>query len=74
MLEETLLAEFLSKRTKAELGKLKGVMMELNPTAAGFSAKKLERIEQHLNENYLDAGKITGCQGHGIAARYPRIF
>ena len=37
-------------------------MMELNPTAAGFSAKKLERIEQHLNENYLDAGKITGCQ------------
>ena len=37
-------------------------MMELNPTAAGFSAKKLERIEQHLNESYLDAGKITGCQ------------
>ena len=36
--------------------------MELNPTATGFSAKKLERIEQHLNENYLDAGKITGCQ------------
>ena len=36
--------------------------MDLNPIAAGFSAKKLEHVERHLNNNYLQAGKIAGCQ------------
>jgi CubicO group peptidase (beta-lactamase class C family) len=36
--------------------------MELSPTRAGFDANRLERITAHLNKNYIDTGKIAGCQ------------
>lgn len=39
--------------------------MELNdiaPDAAGFSADRLERITNHLQQSYIDPGKIPGCQ------------
>lgn len=36
--------------------------MELNPKAAGFAAGRLERIADHLSRNYVDNGKIAGCQ------------
>ncbi len=39
--------------------------MDLNhiaPDAAGFSAERLERITSHLQHNYIEPGKITGCQ------------
>ncbi len=36
--------------------------MELAPAAAGFSPERLERITQHLNEQYIAPGKIAGCQ------------
>ena len=43
----------------------------------GFDAGRLERITDHLNRNYLDAGKIAGCQievrRHGEVA-YARSF
>ena len=29
---------------------------------SGLSAARLERITDHLNRNYIDAGKIAGCQ------------
>jgi CubicO group peptidase (beta-lactamase class C family) len=32
------------------------------PDAAGFSAERLERISDHLTRNYIEPGKITGCQ------------
>jgi CubicO group peptidase (beta-lactamase class C family) len=33
----------------------------VNPAKAGMNAKRLERIEQHLNEQYVSQGKIAGC-------------
>jgi CubicO group peptidase (beta-lactamase class C family) len=36
--------------------------METSPKRAGFSKKRLERITEHLDRNYIDAGKIAGCQ------------
>ncbi|HEY5646177.1 MAG TPA: serine hydrolase domain-containing protein [Pseudomonadales bacterium] len=36
--------------------------MDIAPEAAGFSAPRLERITDHLNRNYVEPGKITGCQ------------
>jgi len=36
--------------------------MDTAPEAAGFSAKRLERITDHLNRNYIGPGKIAGCQ------------
>jgi len=36
--------------------------MEIDPIKAGFDARKLARISQHLNENYIGPGKIAGCQ------------
>jgi len=36
--------------------------MELSASRAGFSAERLERITAHLNQNYVEPGKIAGCQ------------
>jgi CubicO group peptidase (beta-lactamase class C family) len=36
--------------------------MELEAAAAGFSEARLERITAHLEANYIEPGKITGCQ------------
>ena len=36
--------------------------MELQPSAAGFDAARLDRIAAHLQRNYLEPGKIAGCQ------------
>ena len=51
--------------------------MELDPTAAGFSAKRLERITDHLDRNYVSASKIAGCQAlvsrHGSVAYFKSL-
>ena len=51
--------------------------MELNPVAAGLNAARLERITAHIDTNYIEPGKITGCQvmvaRHGVPA-YFRSF
>ena len=48
--------------------------MDVNPTKAGFSAVKLEQISRHLNERYIQPGKIAGCQvmvsRHGVPAYF----
>lgn len=36
--------------------------MEVAPEQAGFSAERLERITTHLTRNYIEPGKIAGCQ------------
>ena len=36
--------------------------MEINPQAAGLSKIRLERITDHLQRNYIDTGKLSGCQ------------
>ena len=45
--------------------------MDINPIAAGFDAKRLERITDHLNENYIDPQKIAGCQV--VVARHGQV-
>lgn len=51
--------------------------MDTAPGPAGFDPKRLERITEHLNRNYIEPGKITGCQvlvaRHGHTA-YFRSF
>ena len=51
--------------------------MDTNPAAAGFSASKLQRIGEHLQENYIQPGKITGCQvmvsRHGTPAYFQSL-
>jgi CubicO group peptidase (beta-lactamase class C family) len=36
--------------------------MHLAPEKAGFSAERIERITAHLQHNYIDSGKLPGCQ------------
>ncbi len=48
--------------------------MQLAPEQAGFDGRRLERISDHLNRNYIEPGKIAGCQvlvaRHGHPAYY----
>jgi CubicO group peptidase (beta-lactamase class C family) len=37
-------------------------MMEFNPSRAGFSKRKLDRLQTHLQEHYVTPGKIPGCR------------
>ena len=36
--------------------------MKIEPDAAGMSEDRLERITEHFGPNYVDTGKIAGCQ------------
>ncbi len=36
--------------------------MDTDPRGAGFEPARLERITTHLNANYIEPGKIVGCQ------------
>ncbi|MBX3707786.1 MAG: beta-lactamase family protein [Pseudomonadales bacterium] len=36
--------------------------MDTTPKRAGFAKKRLERITEHLERNYIGPGKIPGCQ------------
>ena len=48
--------------------------MDVNPTKAGFSKVKLEQISRHLNERYIQPGKIAGCQVMVSRHRVPAYF
>src|SRR5258708_14835481 len=37
--------------------------MKVNPIGAGLDEGRLERITEHLQHRYVDAGRIAGCQG-----------
>ena len=36
--------------------------MHTDPSAAGFSPQRLERMTSHLSDNFVSPGKISGCQ------------
>lgn len=36
--------------------------LDLDPTAAGFDPARLARIDDHLQRQYVDRGRIAGCQ------------
>ena len=36
--------------------------MNINAENAGFDTGRLNRITEHLKRNYVDSGKIAGCQ------------
>jgi CubicO group peptidase (beta-lactamase class C family) len=36
--------------------------MKVNPVGAGLDEGRLERITEHLQHRYVDAGRIAGCQ------------
>jgi CubicO group peptidase (beta-lactamase class C family) len=36
--------------------------MELAPKRAGFAPERINRITDHLNRNFVEPGKIAGCQ------------
>jgi CubicO group peptidase (beta-lactamase class C family) len=36
--------------------------MKVNPVGAGLDEGRLERITEHLQHRYIDAGRIAGCQ------------
>src|SRR3954451_9204462 len=35
---------------------------DLDPKSAGFDPDRLTRIDRHLQEAYIDRGRIAGCQ------------
>src|SRR5579863_903425 len=45
--------------------------MEIAPKRAGFAPERINRITDHLNRNYIDSGKITGCQT--LVARHGHV-
>ncbi|HEY8171678.1 MAG TPA: serine hydrolase domain-containing protein [Dehalococcoidia bacterium] len=51
--------------------------MKLAPTDAGFSPDRLERITEHLTRQYIEPGKIAGCQTlvarHGHVAHFSSL-
>jgi CubicO group peptidase (beta-lactamase class C family) len=51
--------------------------MQVDTKPTGLSGKRLERITEHLDRNYVSAGKITGCQTlvarHGHVAYFKSI-
>jgi CubicO group peptidase (beta-lactamase class C family) len=36
--------------------------MKVNPVEAGLDERQLERVTEHLQHRYIDAGRIAGCQ------------
>lgn len=51
--------------------------MDLEPEKAGFDAGRLARITDHLEQNYVEPGKIAGCQvlvsRHGYLAYFKSL-
>ena len=45
--------------------------MELAPKRAGFAPERINRITEHLDQNYIQSGKIAGCQT--LVARHGHV-
>ena len=45
--------------------------MELAPKRAGFAPERINRITEHLDKNYIQSGKIVGCQT--LVARHGHV-
>jgi CubicO group peptidase (beta-lactamase class C family) len=45
--------------------------VDIDPKRAGFAPDRINRITEHLNRNYIEPGKIAGCQA--LVARHGHI-
>ncbi len=45
--------------------------MKIDPAAAGLDERQLERITDHFQDRYIDAGRIAGCQV--VVARHGHV-
>jgi CubicO group peptidase (beta-lactamase class C family) len=45
--------------------------MQIAPEKAGFDAGRLQRITEHLDKNYIQPGKVAGCQT--LVARHGHV-
>jgi CubicO group peptidase (beta-lactamase class C family) len=45
--------------------------MELAPKRAGFAPERINRITEHLDKNYIQSGKVVGCQT--LVARHGHV-
>ena len=45
--------------------------MKIDPEGAGFDAKRLDRITDHLSQRYIEPQKIAGCQT--VVARHGEV-
>ena len=45
--------------------------MDIDPKRVGFAPDRINRITEHLNRNYIEPGKIAGCQA--LVARHGHI-
>ncbi|HSZ21613.1 MAG TPA: serine hydrolase domain-containing protein [Candidatus Sulfotelmatobacter sp.] len=45
--------------------------MELAPKRAGFAPERINRITEHLEKNYIQPGKVVGCQT--LVARHGHV-
>jgi CubicO group peptidase (beta-lactamase class C family) len=45
--------------------------MELAPKRAGFAPERINRITEHIDKNYIQPGKIVGCQT--LVARHGHV-
>jgi CubicO group peptidase (beta-lactamase class C family) len=45
--------------------------VEMDPKRAGFVPERINRISEHLNRNYIEPGKIVGCQT--LVARHGHV-
>jgi CubicO group peptidase (beta-lactamase class C family) len=46
-------------------------MLEVETRTTGLSAARLARITEHLERNYIEPGKIAGCQT--LVARHGQV-
>ena len=42
-------------------------LTKVSPEQAGFDAAKLEWITDHINKNYIEPGKVAGCQVYAVS-------
>ena len=45
--------------------------MDIDPKRGGFAPDRINRISEHLNRNYIEPGKIAGCQA--LVARHGHV-
>ncbi len=45
--------------------------MDIDPKRGGFAPERINRITEHLNRNYIEPGKIAGCQA--LVARHGHV-
>ena len=45
--------------------------MDIDPKRGGFAPDRINRITEHLNRNYIEPGKIAGCQT--LVARHGHV-